>query len=278
MSSSAGVEVLPSAGDAFSDQSQSPQLSLGHYSQLVRFKVATELRSEVERTYIGFAWWIIDPIVSMGVYYLVFAVLFQRGGPDFVPFLFTGLLTFRWLNTAICHGAVSIMQENGLMQQVYLPKVIFPIVTILVDTVKFLVAFVLLLGLLVVSGHPPTVAWAALPLLMGVQFLLILGTSCVLAAAMPFLPDLDVVLGHVFRMLFFVSGVFYAIASVPVKYHFYLRLNPIASLIEAYRAVLLEGRIPAWEPVALIASASLVALTAGVALIGRFDRQYPKLT
>lgn len=256
----------------------SPGMPLRHYRQLVRFKVATELRAEAERTYVGFLWWIVDPIVSMAVYYLVFAVLFHRGGPDFVPFLFTGLLCFRWLNTAVCHGARSILQETGLMQQVYLPKVLFPIVSVLVDTTKFLCAFALLVGYLAISGHPATLAWAALPAVLVVEFLLILGIACVLSAATPFLPDLEVILGHLFRMLFFVSGVFYAIDSIPEKYRFAMRLNPMASLIEAYRAILLHGAWPRFQALAWIAGLALVLLLGGWGVIRRFDRQYPKFS
>lgn len=163
------------------------------------------------------------------------------------------------------------------MQQVYLPKMVFPFVSVLVDTVKFVCAFSLLLAALVLFEYPVGIAWVALPLVLGVQLLLILGASCLLAAAVPFLPDLEVMLSHVFRMLFFVSGVFYAIDSVPVEYRFYLRLNPIASLIEAYRGILLAGELPAWEPLAWISIASVVAWCAGYAAIRRYDCQYPKL-
>ncbi len=117
-----------------------------------------------------------------------------------------------------------------------------------------------------------------LPLVLLVELVLILGTACLLAAAMPFLPDLEVVLGHLFRMLFFVSGVFYSIDSIPEEYRFYMRLNPMGSLIESYRMILLEDRIPGWEPLAIIAGVSCVALAVGFAIIRRFDRQYPRLS
>ncbi len=255
-----------------------PGMPLGHYAQLIRFKVSSELRSEAERTYVGFLWWLVDPIVSMLVYYLVFAVLFERGGPGFVPFLFIGLLTFRWLNTCVCHGAVSIAQETRLMQQVYLPKLLFPIVSVLVDTVKFACAFVLLLGFLLLLGHLPELAWSTLPLVLLVEFLLILGLSFVFAAMTPFFPDLDVMLSHLFRMLFFVSGVFYSIDSIPSEYQFALRLNPMATLIEAYRDVLLEGRLPEWPALVATTGLALGLLLVGAGMIRTFDRVYPKIS
>lgn len=254
-----------------------PGLPLRHYAELIRFKVGCELRAEAERTYVGFLWWVVDPVVSLFVYYLVFAVLFERGGPEFVPFLFVGLLTFRWLNTCVAHGATSIAQETGLMQQVYLPKVVFPIVSVWVDTVKFACAFVLLLLFLWGMGYQATPAWFALPLILGVQLALICGLAFLCAAWTPFLPDLDVVLSHVFRMLFFVSGVFYAIESVPEAYRPWLRLNPMATLIEAYRAVLLEGQLPAAFPLLANAGLAVALIAVGAAMIRNFDRVYPKI-
>lgn len=251
--------------------------SARHCADLIAYKVYAELRAEAARTYVGFVWWILEPVISLGVYYAVFAWFMSRGGPDFVAFLFVGIVSFRWLAASISHGARSILQEGGLMQRVYLPKVVFPTVSVLTDAVKFLFVLAALLAFLRASGHPAGGAWAALPALLAVQFLLILALAYALAAVVPLLPDLQIVLDHAIRLAFFLSGIFYPIASVPEPYRFLLRLNPIAVLIEAQRAVLLENRLPDWGPVLAIAAASLAGVGIGVAQLRHFDRSYPKL-
>ncbi len=249
-----------------------------HYVNLVLYKVYAELRAESARTYVGFLWWIVDPVLSMAVYYGVFALLLDRGGAGFVPFLFVGLVTFRWLNMAIAHGATAIRENGNLMRQVYLPGIVFPAVAVLTDTVKFAVVFGLLLGFLWLSGYPVAIPYLALPVLLGVELLLIAAVASMLASVMPFVPDLEIILSNSFRILFFVSGIFFSISSVPEPYQLYLRLNPIASLIEAFRAVLLENQWPAWTPVLWIAALSVAGIALGARQIARYDRVYPKLT
>ena len=78
------------------------------YLSLVLYKTYAELRAESARTYIGFLWWIIEPIVDMATYYLVFAVLLRNRTEDFVPFLLIGLVSWKWFSVSVTMGADSI--------------------------------------------------------------------------------------------------------------------------------------------------------------------------
>ena len=126
--------------------------SLSRYFDLVLYKTYADLRAESARTYVGFLWWIVEPALNMCVLYLVFGVIMKRGTEDFVPFLFAGVVPWRWFATAVNHGASSIVLAKSLMLQVDLPKLVFPIVSVLTDSVKFLVVFVVLLMFLWLYG------------------------------------------------------------------------------------------------------------------------------
>ena len=197
--------------------------------------------------------------------FVVFGVVLERGGPDYVPFLFTGLVPWRWFTSSLPHAGNSLVQGRGLMQQVYLPKVILPTVTILTDTVKFAFVFVVLLVFLRVYGCPLELSYLALPVVVLVQLLLVAAGSYLVAALVPFFQDLTFVVDYVLRLLFFVSGIFWSIDAVEnEQYRYYLRLNPVASLLDAYRGILLAGEWPPAEPLLWIGLASL----GGIAICG----------
>lgn len=120
----------------------------------------------------GILWWILDPIIFMFIFYLVFDVLMLRGEPGFLAFLLTGLVTYQWFQNTVGAGTNSIQSGQGLMQQVYLPKVIFPLVYILTDLFKFSLIFILLLIFLWFSGRPPGITYLALPLLLLIELAL----------------------------------------------------------------------------------------------------------
>ncbi|MFK7957285.1 MAG: ABC transporter permease [Lysobacterales bacterium] len=248
-----------------------------HYVNLVLFKARSDLLTETSRTYIGIAWWIIDPILYMAVFYLVFDVFMERGGPGFVPFLLVGLVFFRWFSNCVSSGALSIRQGNTLMQQVYLPKIIFPVVTFLTDSFKFACTFVLLLPFLWLSGYEPTIHYLALIPLMAFQIVLILACQLMAAAILPVLPDLRYLINHGMTVLLFTSGIFYRVSELPEELQRYLLANPMANLLTCYRDVLMDAKWPDLEGLLPALGGAAVLLLIAIGIIFKLDRRYPKI-
>ena len=244
---------------------------------LVVYKTYADLRSESERTYVGFLWWIAEPVISMLVYYLVFGVLLDRGIPNYVQFLFVGLIPWRWLQTTVVHGASSILGARSLMQQVYVSKLVFPVVAVLTDTFKFLVVFVLLLLFLWATGFGVAWSYLALPLVAVAQLALICGLTVIFAGIAPLFPDVRIVLDNLVRLWFFLSGVFYDVDRFSETASGYLRLNPMTTILESYRAILLDGEWPDPARLLVILVGSLGLCLAGTAWVRRYEFIYPKL-
>ncbi len=248
-----------------------------HTLELILFKAFAELRAESSRTYAGYLWWVLEPLFTLAVYALVFGAFLQRGGPDYVPFLAVGIVVFRWFSVSVGRAADSIWQHRGLIERVHVPKLVFPSAAVLADAAKVAFLFAVLAVFLAAWGHAPNAAWLALPGLFAAMFLFVLGLAFVFAALVPFVPDLQLLLANAFRLLAFASGIFFSISEVPPEYRFLVAWNPLAVLIDAFRAVLLHAEPPAPQPLLWIAALSLACLLAGAALMRRFDRVYPKL-
>jgi lipopolysaccharide transport system permease protein len=150
---------------------------------------------------------------------------------------------------------------------------------ILADATKFLVAFVLLLVFLWIFGLAPGGSYAALPLTLALNFLLIVGLIYPIAAVMPFVPDLYVIVENLLRVLFFVSGVFFEIESLAIsdKVKAVLAHNPLAAAIGAHRAILLEHRWPEWSALVAVGLPGAIGLVAGLIVMARYDRVYPRM-
>lgn len=249
-----------------------------HYLELILYMAYSELRAEATRAYLGFLWWFVEPVMYMAVFYLIFETGLRSGGADYAPFLLCGLVAWKWFASTVLAAANALARNAGVMQQVYLPKLVFPLALTVSYAFKFAMIFVILLFYLtVVAGKPVTTAWAALPVLLLVQLALIVAVSVLTASVVPFAPDLKLLLDNLMIMLFFVSGIFFDIANMSEAIQDMLRVNPMAVLIESYRAVLLHGVWPQWDRLAAIVAVSLVLLGVGVALFHKFDRAYPKL-
>ena len=244
---------------------------------LLLYKTYADIRAEAAKTYINYLWWILDPILTMLVFYLVFGLLFQRGGEGFIAFLLTGLVVWNWYKQTITHAGNAILAGKGLMNQVHVPKLVFPLVTMLTDLSKFLVVFVILLSFLWLSGYGVSKAYQALPLVLLAQLLLAWSLGITLAATVPYVPDIRLLVENLLQLQFFLSGIFYSVKDIPDAYHLWFYLNPMASLIEDYRRILLEQAWPSWPRLGVVIVCGLVLMGLAIVMMLRRDREYPRI-
>jgi len=252
-------------------------VAIFRYFELIRYQVYANLRAETARGGLGILWWAIEPLLFMGVFYFFFKFVLGRGGDDTIPFLIVGLTVWKWFASSVLQGAQSIQAGAGLMRQVYLSKCVFPIVTVLTGTFKFLIVFCLLLVFLLILGFNFTLSWISLPFLIVTQLLLILFIASFFSAIIPFFIDLKHVLDNLMILLMFLSGTFYDIQATSGKINFLLNLNPMAKIIIEYRSVLIGGRWPDGDILFLISIISLLGLGVNFLIIRKLERTYPKI-
>jgi lipopolysaccharide transport system permease protein len=246
-------------------------------SRYIWHKVITELKSEVSRFYLSYFWWILEPCLLIGVFYVIFGIVFDRGGDGFVSFLILGVTAWFWFAHSVARATLSIRSQLSLMRQVYVAKYVFPFAAVLFNVFKHLFVLIVLMSLLVYLNEP-SVTWLFFFLVLIVQFIFILAVSTLVAAVVPFVPDLSKVVPPLLTMGIFLSGVFYSQAVIPPKYVPYFRYNPMAGLIMEYRKVMLEYQLPDFIYLGKIALYSGILLCIGLWILNRYDRTYPRLT
>ena len=236
-----------------------------------------ELRAEAKRGYMGFIWWFVEPLIYMTVFYFLFGVILQlRGGIDNIPFLLCGLIAWKWFASGILSSAVSLQTNMGLSAQVYLPKYVFPTIASMTAMARFLMVFGLFILFLLIGGYSVTETWLALPLLIALQFFLIMSIGFFIASFLPFFPDFKFLLDNILLLMFFLSGIFFKVSALPVLFQEYLKYNPVTVLIESLRQILLDGIWPDWTALAKVALFSLIVFCCGLYLLVRYDRSYVK--
>jgi lipopolysaccharide transport system permease protein len=246
--------------------------------ELVWFRAYADLKSEASRTYIGILWWILDPLLQMGIFYLVFGVGLRGTGrtENFVQFLLIGIIIWRWFATSVNFSSGAIMQNRNLVLRLDIDKWVFPATLILGNALKFLIALAVLFAFLAYSGMPLTWHYLQIPAILMVQLALICGVAFVLAALVPLLPDLRNLVSHMLMLMFFLSGIFYEVADMPEKFQWIFNLNPMVHVINANRAIMLHGESPAWLPLLAVLGVGLVLMWIGTALMRSLNVVYAK--
>lgn len=248
-----------------------------HLIELVLFSTYAELRAERARSYLGLAWWVLDPAMQMAVWWLLIHVILRAGGPDYLPSLLIGVTLWQWMKSCMIHGGYAIWSNLNLVRQVALPPLVFPIVAVLSDTVKFFYIFAVLLVILWVSGYPPSLAYFGLLPLFVAILLLSAGVGFVIAALVPLLPDLRFVIEQVLNVVMYLSGVVFMLSNIPSPLREILALNPIAVIMDAARGILMHGLWPNWVGLTKASVIALAACTLGAFVVARLAPRYPKL-
>ena len=248
-----------------------------HIFHIIQYRAFAELRSEGTRTYAGYLWWILQPLLMFGVYYIAFRYVLQNRTEHFAVFLFTGIVLWQWFSVTVLRCAGSLISSRKFMQQVNLHKSVFPFSIILVNMVKFGITFILLCVVLTLSGFPPTWSWLILPVLLAIELLVICAVGCFSAMISPFVPDFQYVLGTILHLMFFVSGIIYDLSVLPDRVRSVLSLNPMAILIGQTRNVMMHGQMP--DPMLLLIPVLQATILFAFSLffIHRFNKLYPKI-
>lgn len=253
-------------------------ISKAHLVEIFFTKLVFNLKSEAAKTYLSYIWWVLEPVLLVSIFYLVFAVFLARGTSDYVIFLICGKIPFLWFSKAVINSAGSILAGKGLINQVSIPKPFFPILVVFQDTVKQLTVFVLMFAFLALYGIEVSWIWLSVAFIILAQFIFICACSLVVAAITPFLPDFRLLVGTLMMGLMFGSGIFFSYKEVLLPQHQDLFLmNPVANLIKNYRQVLMENTAPDWLALATICLASMVVIFLMSAYFKKTDTVYARL-
>ena len=248
------------------------------YIELLFYRAYAELMRDLKRAYLGILWWFIEPILYMAVFYVVFGIGLRKGGSDFVVYLLTGLIVWKWLDGTVKSSANVISSSVGLMNQVYIPKMLLPGMIVVVNTYKLTtVIIIFLLCLVFLWGIPVTQYWQCLPLLLLLQLVLICGIAGIAAAIVPIVPDFKYVIEYGMTLAFFMSGIFFDIHDLTPEIQHWLMLNPMVVLIESYRDVLLYARWPDWPALLTVTYEAVTAFVIMLILLVKLDRYYPRV-
>lgn len=247
------------------------------YLDLILYKGVADLNTEASRAYIGFVWWVLEPLLYMGAFYVAFGLGLRGGGPGMLFFLLCGLVPWKWFASAVNNGSNTIQSNIGLIQQIYLPKYILPGIVLVTTGIKFLIILALLLVLATGVHHGPALPWLALPLLIMAEAAFALAVASLAGAIVPLLPDLGLIIDNGLIVMMFLSGIFFNVKTLSPTARTLIEVNPMVAIIGGFRDVLMDHRWPDWSGLGYVFVVSAVIYAVAYGIMRHFDRIYPKV-
>jgi len=255
-------------------------LNLGElwlYRELIYFLTWRDLKVRYKQTALGAAWAIIQPFLTMVVFSVFFGGLLKVAS-DNVPypiFSYTALLPWGVFAKALTDAGRSLVLNRSMITKIYFPRLIVPLASVLAGIVDFLIAFVVLLGMMWWFHITPTFSavWAV-PLLLLLSLVTALGVGLWLSALNVVYRDIGYILPFLTQLWFYLTPIVYPSTKVPEKWRLVYALNPMVGVVEGFRWALLNTQTAPGPMVAVSAIIAILILISGLYYFRRMERTF----
>lgn len=245
------------------------------YRELLGVLVSRDVKVRYKQSVLGVAWVILRPLLSAGIFTLVFGMLAKipSEGHPYAIFVYTALVAWTFFSVAVSSSGGSLVGSAGLISKVYFPRLLIPVASVAGGLLDLAVSIGFLLILMPFFG----VWWGPrlllVPFLVAGVFLVALGVGTLVSALTVAYRDFGNLIGFLLQIWMFATPVVYPTTLVPERFRWVLHLNPMAALVEGFRGAFLGT---AMDPAGLAASfaGAILILLAGIAYFEKVERRF----
>lgn len=248
------------------------------FSQLVR----RELRQKYKGSALGVLWYLVNPLVLMGAYTLMFGFVLNVQGTSrprpYPIFLMIGIVVWTFFAQSLLSAAPSLIEQGGLVRKARFPREVIPGSAVMVQLVTFTAVLVLLIPIALALCGSASPALLLLPVLIVLLFAFTLGCALIVAVLHAYFRDIAPIVAAALLPWFFITPIFFVANNqlAPVHSHPFLGtllnwVNPIAPFMLAIRSILFYGRAPELGQILYTVVAAVVALGLGRAVFARME-------
>jgi ABC-type polysaccharide/polyol phosphate export permease len=262
---------LSSQGNAqFSEGNlYTPVRSVAYNLDLIWHLVKRDFSLRYKRSTLGILWSLVLPLAQLLVLIFIFQIVVPLHIDSYPAFLFTALLPWTWFSTCLSSAGGLLNNNKDLVWQPNFEPINLIIINMLSNFLLFIIALPILFILLILYERPLTLSLIFLPSLMLIQGILIVGLDLIIATQNVFYRDVEHIVEIALMLLFYMTPVFYRSQSISESYRVVYALNPIAVLVENYRAILFYGTNPEWSSLLFTGIVSIVVCAIGYLVYSR---------
>ena len=245
------------------------------YRDLFYFLVWRNIKVLYAQTILGFSWAILQPVVQIVIFTIIFGKVAKIPTDGIPYFLFStiGIIPWTYMSQAMSQSSMSLVQGAGMLGKVYFPRLIYPATATLSKLVDFAISMVIVLGVMFYFRVHPTWNLLFLPLFVLLMVGIALGVGMWLSAMAIRFRDVKYAMPFAIRMLMYSAPIVYSASSIPETYRFVYSLNPIVGVIEGYRACLLGTPMP-WSYIWPGMIATVILFISGVLYFKHMERVF----
>ena len=247
---------------------------LYNYREMIYNLVKKDLRGRYKGSVLGFLWTFINPLLQLAVYTLVFSTIMRVNVDKFYMYLFIALIPWIFFTTSILGGTISIIQNKDLIKKIYFPRIIIPISTVLATFMNMIFSMAVVILALFISGIGISYYVLLLPVIMILEFFLVLGMVFLFSSLNVFFRDIEYILSIIMMIWFYMTPIVYTVEMIPEKYQTLFYLNPMTNIVIFYRDILFYKRMPSFGFIGGVFLYSLAMIIIGYFVFQKLQKNF----
>ena len=248
--------------------------NLYQYRELLKSNIKKEIRGKYKGSFLGVLWSFVNPLLMVLVYAIVFPFIMKSNEDNYLIFLIVAIIPWNFFITVVNQSSTTVIQNANIIKKVYFPREILPISIVTSGLVNFLISCLIIFVFLLFSGVGFSINLLFLPLIIIIQYILLLSISFVLSSVNVYVRDVEYIVNFIVTMLFYMTPVLYPMSFIPDKLRFIFNLNPMAHIINAYRDVLYYKISPDLVSVGAIGIISIILLFIGYVIFRKLEKGF----
>jgi len=234
-----------------------------------------DLQLRYRQTYFGIAWAVLQPLVAMGIFSVIFGSVadIPSDGLPYPVFVLAGLVVWSFMSTAVSAAAETLVENRDLVTKVFFPRILAPVAAALAGGVDLIIAMLLLIPVMIAYGVAPPVEVFTVPVWLIMALLVAVGAGLWLSAANVLYRDVRYTLAFLLQAWLFASPVVFSSSLIEGVWRYVFAINPLAGVLDGMRWALLGAPEPG--PWVAVSAASLMALlVSGMLFFRRMERTF----
>lgn len=244
------------------------------YREMLFNLVKKDLRTRYKGSVLGFFWTFLNPLLQLIVYTFVFSVVMRAGIEKYYIYLFVALVPWIFFSTSLTSSSASIIANKDLIKKIYFPRIIIPMAVVNGAFMNMLFTMIVVFVALIFSGIGISWYIILLPIIMVLEYLLVLGLAFVISALNVYFRDLEHILGILTMAWMYATPILYDIDMVPQNLQPLFELNPMTPIVLAFRDILYYKTMPDLSHMGLILIWSIGFIVIGYFIFNKLQKGF----
>lgn len=248
--------------------------SLYEYRELLKTSISKDVRGKYKNSVLGILWSFLNPLLQIAVYAIVFPLIMKSNLPNYTVFLCCGLIPWNFFSAAISRTSFTMVENGNIIKKVYFPREILPISVVTSEAINFIISTIIILAFVLGYGMGLSKFIIFYPLVLIVQYLLLIGISFIVSSVTVYFRDLQHFIGIALQLLFYATPIVYASNTIPENFQWILKFNPMTYVINGYRDIFYYKQMPDLSSLAIVFAISIVVCLVGYFIFSKLQRRF----